>query len=331
MSDFDTYDDIPDEVMDGDETVFEMEDPNDIIKKAQHNIEPSDYNQATLLAYASQNVDIWVKVFSILEPEYFEPEYRKVVRFMKKYYRDRGNLPPLKIIRLETGVTLEIIDHEEVSREDVCEDILQRFDHFCRERYTYNLLNEVASNWDPKKSGNRELLAGYLKKFEKAVSISIKRDLGMEIHRDIEEYLEIEKKFGAISTGIPYLDKAFDGGVGQPSLNIFSGSSGHGKSILLQNIAFNYALSGKNVAFYTLELELPIIAKRFAAMMTDTDIGLVSEHIRAVATQLKMEGSAQGEIWVKKFPMGTNMAEIESSGIFAWRQTSHLTLFASTI
>ena len=310
MTSPDFFDDIPDEVLEADSAAPGIDDVDEIIEKAQHQDEPADIEQETLLTYATQNADIWVRAQTILKPQYFEPEYRKVIRFVQEYYKKHGQLPPKRIIYAETKVNLDVV--EDADREDIVDHILLQTEAFCRMEAARAAAIELVDKFGDPRNFSKTQLAAIIKRFGDIQNISLNRDLGMEIHADIREYLEIEKEFGAIPTKIGFLDQALGGGVSQPSLNVVSASSGQGKSIFLANIAFNYVLDGKNVIFYSLELEVPMVAKRFAAIMTDTDIGLVSSHIASVASQLKLSASSQGELWVKKFPMNTTMAEIES-------------------
>ena len=310
MSDLDYFSDVPDDVLDGEESAG-LDSVDDIIDEAQSTVETADIEQDTLLTYVTQNKDIWVRAAPILKPEYFEPEYRPVVRFVKDYYKEHGALPPKRIIHAKTRIGLDVVD--DAGRDDVVDYILGQVDGFCRHQ-AFLLHAEKIADAFAKTKGNmtRSQIASFIKAGQEINRISIIRDLGIEIHDDAKHYLEMEKKFGSISTGIGFVDKALGGGVSKPSFNVVSASSGQGKSIFLMNIAFNYVLRGHNVVFYTLELEYPMVVKRFAAIMTATDIGLVSQDIHSISNQLKMSKSSQGSLQIMKFPMNTTILDIEA-------------------
>ena len=62
------FDDIPDDVLDdGALPGNELASPEDIIAevRSEDNFEPADEKQDTLLTYATQNVDIWVKAYHL--------------------------------------------------------------------------------------------------------------------------------------------------------------------------------------------------------------------------------------------------------------------------
>ncbi len=313
----DFFDDIPDDVLDGDipATSGDLEDPADIIAdvRSEDNFAPADENQETLLAYATQNKDIWVKAATVLKPEYFEPEYRRAVKFVSDYYRKTGSIPPQRIIQSETSVKIPVVDPDEATREDVTEYILDQLDNFCRSQAYLLHADEVAAEWGRTKGNmSRQTIAKFIEESRDIANISINRDLGINVYTDTQEYLEKDKKFGAIPTGLEFLDLAFDGGVAQPSLNIVSAASGQGKSIFLQNIAFNYSVASHNVVLYSLELEYPTIQKRFTAIATDTDIRLVNNDIYGLSHRMKRLGGLYGQLRVFKMPMRSSMLDIES-------------------
>lgn len=311
MADF--FDDIPDDVLDSDDGFM---DPNDIVAevRSEENFETADIKQDIMLSYITQNPDIWIKSAPILKPSYFEPEYRPVIKFISDYYKKHSRLPPKNLILLDTNVAISPVDEEEAGREDTVEYVLEQVEKFCQhgavEAAMYSALDIMDGSNGRKMTRSQAM--SIRERFEDASKVSMKRNLGIDVHADVQKYLELDKKFGAIPTGIGFLDKAFGGGVAQPSFNVVSAASGQGKSIFLQNIAFNYALGGRNVIFYTLELEYPTIVKRFSAMMTNTDIALVTQDIHSIAHQMKQMKRSQGAIMAMKFPMNTTILEIEA-------------------
>ena len=305
----DFYDDIPDDVLDEDDAVF---DPREVIEevRSEDNFEVVDVPQDIMLGYLTQNPDIWVKSMPLLREGYFEREYRSVIRFVKEYYREHGRLPPSSIILAQTGVRISNV--EDSDRSDVVEHMLGFIEGFCQHGATEEVIRFGVDLLGDRPKLLRSEAMLLREKFEEASRVSMKRDLGINIHNDVTEYLERDRDYGSIPTGIGFLDKAFGGGVTQPSLNVVSAASGQGKSIFLQNMAFNYAIQGKNVIFYTLELEYPTIVKRFAAMMTNTDIALVTSDIYSISHQMRMMGKQQGAIMCMKFPMNSTMIDIEA-------------------
>ncbi len=322
MSD-DFFSDVPDDVLDGapntgpDDFVKKKSGADavdEIIEKAQstETIEPGDIEQDALLTYVTQSKNIWVRAAPILNPDYFEPEYRPVVRFVHDYYKNHASLPPKRIIKAQTGVKFDVVGEKELA--DAEDYILQQVDGFCRHNAFLLHAERIADEF-AKTKGNmtRNQIAQFLKEGKDIAAISINRDLGIEIHKDAQHYLELDKEFGSIPTGIPFLDKALGGGVSKPSMNVVSAASGQGKSIFLMNIAFNYVLKGKNVVFYTLELEYPMVVRRFAAMMTNTHIDNVPGNIHSVSHQLSsMSRQGHGTLQIMKFPMNTTILDIEA-------------------
>jgi replicative DNA helicase len=165
------------------------------------------------------------------------------------------------------------------------------------------------------KDNSQRSIASMIKESKAIADMSLRRDMGFEIHDATKEILEKARDNLNISTGYQLLDAALGGGLIRPSFNIVSASSGDGKSIFLQNMAINFIQKGENVIFYTLELEPFIIQQRFAAMMTNTDIGLIMNYLTDVDNEMRMRIDTHGDglCYVVKFPMvGTTVADIEA-------------------
>jgi KaiC/GvpD/RAD55 family RecA-like ATPase len=269
--------------------------------------EPSDITQHLLLSYLVASPDLWVKCSPIIKAEYFDPQYRPVIKKIQQFMADRGFMPNPKILHVETGIRLDDVTdaHEEVVQEWVCDSI----EEFCRTTaYQDHLLKAVEVTSVDK---SRNALAALMKEAEAIQQITLVRNLGVEVHTGTVEILSQSEKFDNISTGFKLMDHAFSGGFTRPSFNIVSCASGDGKSIYMQNQLINYIEQGMNCIFYSLELEPAIVLKRFAAMMTNTDIDIIYGHLDTVGHTLRTRGKKDGALWVKKFPMiGTTMSDV---------------------
>lgn len=243
-----------------------------------------------------------------MKEEYFDPEFRPVVKLIHEYRRKTNQLPSLLTVRSKTGVQLEA--PEDANTDGVVGIVCEDAEAFIRERAMDKMLIESAELLAKDKS--RGTMLGLHKKFQEIARLTVKRELGLEVFRDMHKVLSENKDNDLIPTGMDILDRCLDGGVSMPSLNLVSASSGHGKSIWLQNMAVNMAtLFGVNVVFYTLELEPKTIFKRFAAMLTETAMGRVYSDLDQVVFKTKKLASTSGQIRVFKFPMvGTTVGDI---------------------
>ena len=270
-------------------------------------VEPSDYTQHLLLSYLVSDPQLWVKCSPIIQEGYFDAQYRPLIKKIHTHLKNYGNMPSAKILHVDTGVLLDTLDDasDPKRQEWVCDTV----EEFCRTTAYQDHLLKAAEITATDKT--RATLAGLMKEAQVIQQITLVRNLGIEVHTGTVEILSESEKFDNITTGFKLMDRAFSGGLTMPSMNIVSCASGDGKSIFMQNMMMNYIEQGMNAIFYTLELEPAIVIKRFAAMMTGTDIDLVYGHLDTVGNTLRTRGKKDGALWVKKFPMvGTTMADI---------------------
>lgn len=286
----------------------DLPDFDELVEETTSDIEPVDFSQHLILSYIVENPSIWIKANPILKPEYFDREFRPVVKFISQYYQKYKRTPNAMMVRSKTGVKLD--KPTDAEDEKIITSVCDEIEEFCRSRAFLYLLADAAETTEKDKS--RETTASYVKQFGEVVRISMHRDLGFEVHESTGMLAKAQKDDG-VSTGFTLFDRAFGGGVTRPSFNIVSAASGDGKSIFMQNIAVNYARMGENVVFYSLELEPPIVQKRFSAMMTNTDISIVYSHLDTIEHSLRTSARKEGAIYIKKFPMvGTTVADIEA-------------------
>lgn len=262
-----------------------------------------------LLAYLNNNHQLWIRCAPILEAEYFSSDMRPVVQMIKDFERKNQKLPDAQVVLADTGVSLEC--PSDATDEVVMDDISERVETFCRHQAAQNYLLDAAETLDEDRS--RATMAHLLRGMEDIVKISVKQDLGYEVHRDAEHLLQVAEKSDGLPTGFPLIDESLNGGVTNPSYNLVSAASGQGKSIMLQNLSVNYARQGYNVIYISLELPEFMIQKRFSAMMTNTHIGKIYDNMDRVLTKLRMDGRTEGDIRIKRMSMtGTTVADIKA-------------------
>lgn len=270
---------------------------------------PSDYTQQLLLSYLISAPELWVKCSPILDAKYFDPQYRPVIKNIIEHLKKYGDMPDVDMIHADTGVLLTVkADADKPSRQ---ESVCDRVEEFCRTTAFHDFLVESAEITD--KDGSRATIASLMKRAAEIESMSLTRNIGIEVHDGTVSVLSESEQYDNISTGYSFMDRAFSGGLTIPSFNIVSCASGDGKSIYMQNQLVNYIEQGMNCIFYTLELEPSIVIKRFAAMMTNTHIDHVYSHLDSVGYAMRTRGKTDGSLWVMKFPMvGTSMADISA-------------------
>ena len=268
-----------------------------------------DSTEHMLLSYICNNHQLWVRCAPIMKSDYFSKAMQPVVDMVTAFEQNNQQLPNRLLIMADTGLHLDI--PEDVTDPVIVDEISNRFEEFCRFRAAEDFFLSSAELLD----GNRDraTMLHLTSEMERIAQISVVQDLGYEAHTDVVKLLQIAEESDALPTGLTFLDEALNGGVTSPSYNIISAASGQGKSIGLQNLSVNYARQGFNVVYITLELPEFMIEKRFAAMMTLTDINNIYTNIDAVVSQIKRNARKEGKIQVKRMSMnGTTIADIRA-------------------
>ena len=65
--------------------------------------------QKLLIEYLISSSDTFALCQAIVEPDYFDPEYRNAVRFIKKYYTQYNTTPGPNQIKAEADLELETV------------------------------------------------------------------------------------------------------------------------------------------------------------------------------------------------------------------------------
>lgn len=168
-------------------------------------------------------------------------------------------MPSNEVLCAESGVSLPpvVIKPTEV---DYCTDQIEKF---CKERAVYN---EVLNASKTIEDGG---FGALLEKIEKAVAISLNKDMGINIFENVEERINQRKELRkVVSTGWSNVDTVLGGGLSLTELMMISAASGGGKSIALSNYAIHMAEQGFTVLYVSLELSEELVADRFETMIT---------------------------------------------------------------
>jgi replicative DNA helicase len=122
----------------------------------------------------------------------------------------------------------------------------------------------------------------------------------------------LKDKNGQVSTGWTTMDKKLFGGFNRGELNIFAGGSGAGKSLFLANLGVNFALTGLNVVYLTLELSEALVSMRIDSMVTGVSTRDVFKNIDDVEMKVKMIGKKSGMLQVKYMPSGKTANDVRA-------------------
>jgi len=261
------------------------------------------------------NPDILRKCQPILKKEYFTREYQKAYEFINKFLLEMNRAPTRNIVWSETGVKLD--PAEDYRDAEIADYMVTSIVDHCRHSQLIDFLNDSSEQINKLRQSqtaiDRGTLSSFMKTIETISNTSVQQNLGYEFHKDVETLIEMSKSHDGVATGLDFLDEVLEGGVTQPSVNVVSAASGHGKSVFLQNMAIYQLRRGKNVIYFSLELQPEMLAKRFAAMMTDTAMGKIYTEVDSVVYQVHRNGKKEGKLRIVKYNMsGTTVADLRN-------------------
>lgn len=264
----------------------------------------SNEMQKLFLEFLQSDPDLFVKCNTITQSEFYDRQLRPVIKFMMEYHNEYTGVPTISQIKAKTGINLsnikEINDNEK-------NWFLDEYETFCRYKALEKAILASTDKLERKEYGAVEYL------IKQAVAIGLTKDLGMNYWDDPKQRLEeIRDTKPAISTGWKTIDSVLYGGFERGTLNVFAAPSGHGKSLMLQNIALNWALAGHNVVYVSLELSEKLCSMRLDSMLTGYGTRELFKKIDDVSLKLGMISKKAGNLQIVQLPNGVTVNDLKS-------------------
>ena len=259
--------------------------------------------QQLLLEYLVSSADTFAVCKSIVKSDYFNPEYRKAVDFIHKYYDNYNALPTPDQVSAETSVALKL---HEVTRDQVsyCSDEVEQF---CKRKAIEHAVLASPALIDKGDYGQVEQLV------KDAISVSLNRDMGLSYFADpLGRLEELTKEAQRTPTMWKSVDDLMNGGLARTELLLLSANSGGGKSITLANLAENFLFQNLNVLYISLELSEEMIAQRFDTMFTGVPTVNWKAKYKDIASTLTNIGKEVGKLTIKRMHVGTNANAIRA-------------------
>ena len=253
-------------------------------------------------------------VVDFLDPTLFKnKDIRSVVQIITKFYHDRAVAPSITEIKayliddeLKAGFKKVVEGFADIDRKFNKQELTQNTESFFKERAVYNTLLAAAEKLDSQKLDTAELLASV----EKAVSVNLTTEKGLEVFEDVDRLIDdLNRVEPVINTGWDWLNNKIGGGFQENgrSLYVFVGETNVGKSIFLGNIASNVALQNRTVLIISLEMPEMMYAKRLASSITKIPLSNLSTDSQTLKTLIKetKEKNKKASILIKEFPPST--------------------------
>lgn len=249
--------------------------------------------------------EVFARCAGIILSEYFDPEYRKVIQYIKDYTEKYGSAPSFDLVNAKHDLGFA---HRKITRAEMqssCDSI----EFFCQQQA---LTQAVLASVDDIESGN---FGAMKERINKASMISLQKDMGVDMYENTDEYLlSLIDNDIYYSTGISVFDDNLDGGLARKQLTLFGANSGVGKSVMLSNLGVNYSTGhGMNVVYISLELAEPMIFKRNAFIMTGVSAKSWKEKIGFMGSKIKsLKDDGAGSFRIKRLPTGCCINDVRS-------------------
>lgn len=208
-------------------------------------------------------VSSWLASYGIelILPEYFvEDEEKDFAQACITYYSTYSKAPTKNDLSVIKNVDLDLL--EDVFNQDVSDFVSDTVIQFARTQAAKLAVLDCVEEIEKGKLDNlTSILDSALKvgrNYQEVFALDVKKDFDNSYLRSQEE---------KVPTGLLYMDKQLEGGLGVPGLGIILAPFNRGKTMFLINIGFGAAGIGsaRNVVHFTHEVSAKEVVKRYAA------------------------------------------------------------------
>ena len=260
--------------------------------------------QRLFLEMMMQDAQSYVRVQNIYNPENFDRSLQPAAKFIKEHCDNHNTMPERSQLEAVTKTKLNPIADINDGHYDW---FMEEFEKFTRRQ---ELERAILKSADLLEKGDYDPVEKLIKD---AVQISLTKDMGLDYFDDPKaRLLAIKSSNGQVSTGWPMLDRLLYGGFNRGELQIFAGGSGSGKSLFMQNLAVNWAMTGMNGVYITLELSEGLCSMRMDSMMTNTSSKEIFKDIDNVEMKVKLAGKKAGQLRIKYMPAQSTVNDIRA-------------------
>ena len=256
--------------------------------------------QKLLLSYLVSDQELFIKVSPILKIDYFDPQVKNAVKFIKSYFDQYKSAPNADQVKAETGNIIETRSSMTQQEVRYAEDQLE---NFCKNKALEHAIFASAPLVGTERAGEIE------KMIRDAITVGLHRNIGLDYFNDPElrlKMLSLNNK--PIPTGLIKLDEYLGGGINRKEMIIFAAAPGVGKSLTMANISKNLLKQGLNVLYITLELAETIVAKRFDSMFSGIPQADILKNITQTSIEIKKQAANHGSLTIKRMPESSTNA-----------------------
>lgn len=261
--------------------------------------------QKILISAILSSRELMALTCAIIKPSYFDPSLKKSVNFIVEYFNKFRDIPPIPVVRAETGAIYESLGAVDKAESAWASGEIETF---CR-----NKAVEAAILAGPELLQKGEM-GKIIENLKSAINVGLHTEIGIEYFKNVEErlYKTLETQ-AKVSTGWPEVDILLGGGLSRQELITFLANSGGGKSMTMLNLGHNLLKQGLNGVYITLEMAEGIVTKRLDSMVSHISQANLLKETKKVADSINNAGAKYGQFFVKRFPENrTNIHHIRA-------------------
>ena len=238
---------------------------------------------------------------------------KKIFDIIKGFYTKHNTVPTITELKtyINSDETREAFKNvlrnfSNIDKKLNEDELMQSTERYIKERAIYNTMLEVAEDVGSGKVDTSFILD----KFEKSCNIDLKRDIGLDLFKDIKAVIDdLNTDQPMIHSRWKWLDDKLGGGFlrNGRAIYVFAGETNVGKSIFLGNIASNIASQGNTVLLVSLEMSEMIYAKRLSSNITKIPLRSLKEESTTLKQQIEeiSKSNPDCKIIIKEFPPST--------------------------
>ncbi len=275
--------------------------------------------QVKLLKQVVEDHKFSETIIEILDPQYFDNEYlRLLTASIKDYYEKYETIPTYETLKqlVNKDIKREIARESAIAMvneikktENVdCLHIQDTSIQFCKQQELKKATQKIQKIME---SGDFDRYDECEEIMKEALSIGSETDEGIDVFHAIEDVLSDDFR-KPIPTGLVGLDNLMDGGLSKGELGVILAPFGVGKTTLVTRMANTAYNMGYNVVQIFFEDNPKVIQRKHYTCWSEISLNELSERKDEVKASLEKMKDRKGNIILKKMPSdGTTMPHIK--------------------
>lgn len=275
--------------------------------------------QVKLLKQIIEDHKFSESIISIVNPNYFENEYMRIVVSGIKNYNEKYDTIPTyntisNIIRTEVNreipreSAIELLREVESTDSRDCLHTQEIAIKFCKQQELKKATQKIQKILD---TGDFDRYEECEEIVKQAILVGSNRDEGIDVFHKIEDVLEDDFR-DPIPTGLVGIDNYMGGGLSKGELGVILAAFGVGKTTIMTRMANSAYLNNKNVVQIFFEDNPKVIQRKHITCFTGIELNSLQTRRDEVKKLLPKFESMGGNLILKKMPSdGTTIPHIK--------------------